>query len=151
MGQPCSSRSDCSCTHRADDTTCRVEQVDDCVVVTVGGPVDTAVLPALLDALNVAAFFAPRIVIDLTRVTSLDPAALDNLTPALGSAGDSKEWLSVIGPAGVVHAALQGCESGRDFSVHDHVDDAEVAFEHAAEAGGWHRHTDVPRTPRSAG
>jgi anti-anti-sigma factor len=119
---------DGSCSGRADDARYHVARVEDCVVVTADGQIDATSLPALLDAIDVAAASAPRIVIDLTRVTFLDPAGLDALNGALAWARDSDESVSVVGPAGVVHTALQGAAPDGIFSVHDHVDDAEVAL-----------------------
>jgi anti-anti-sigma factor len=127
MIQPAPTGPDCSCTDRADDAQYHVDQVDECVVVTAGGQIDAPSLPALVDAINVAATFAGRIVIDLTRVTFLDPAGLDALNGVMAWARDSDESVSLVGPAGVVQTALEGAPN-ETFSVHDHVDDAEVAL-----------------------
>ena len=128
MIQPYPTTPDGSCTGRADNAYYHVARVEDCVVVTAFGQIDATSLPALLDAIDVAATSADRIVIDLTRVTFLDTAGLDALSGALAWARDSDESVSLVGPAGVVHTALQGAAPDGIFSEHDHVDDAEVAL-----------------------
>ena len=128
MIQPIPTNPDCSCTGCADDAHYHVDQIDDCVVVTAGGRIDATSLPALLDAIDVAAAFTRQVVIDLTRVTFLDSAGLDALNGALAWARDSDESVSLVGPAGVVQTALRGAAPDGPLSVHDHVDEADVAL-----------------------
>lgn len=144
MIQPDPTSPDCSCTGPADDAHYHVDQIDDCVVVTADGQIDADSLPGLLDAIDVATAFTRRVVIDLTRVTFLDRAGFEALNDALAwvrgsdddsddcddsaDTADSAEWVSLVGPAGVVQTALQGAAPHETVSVHDHVDDAEVAL-----------------------
>jgi anti-anti-sigma regulatory factor len=139
MVEPYPVNVDCSRLDGTDDGKCHVAQIDDCVVVTVGGRIDADQLPAVLDAIDVAGVFARRIVIDLTRVTFLAPAALEAVNGALACACESDDWVSLIGPAGVVHRTLKGATSDGDFSVRDHMDDTEVALDRTA---------DMPRAGR---
>jgi anti-anti-sigma factor len=127
MIQPHPTSPDCSCTGRVDDAQYHVDQIEDCVVVTAGGRIDAASLPGLLEAIDVAAAFTQRIVVDLTRVTFLDGAGFEVLNGALTRARDSDQSVALVGPAGVVQTARQGAPKGT-FAVHDHVDDAEVAM-----------------------
>ena len=131
MIQPYPTGPDCSCTGLADDAHYHLDQIDDCVVVTAGGRIDATSLPDLVEAIDVAAAVGRRIVIDLTRVTFLDPSTLDALNGALARVRDADESVALVGPAGVVQTALQGTRGGT-FSVPDHVDDAGVALTHPA-------------------
>jgi anti-anti-sigma factor len=58
---------------------CEVDKVDGCAVVTAGGEFDLHTAPSLGHAGEVAAELSPRVVVDLTNVTFLDPSGLDAL------------------------------------------------------------------------
>ena len=121
-----------SCSGRTDEAHYHVDRIDDCAVVTAEGQVGSDSMPALLETIDLAAAGAPRVVIDLTRVTFLDPSGLDALNAALAWARDSDEWVSLVATGGVVQTALRGAAPDASWSMPDHVDDAEVALTHAA-------------------
>ena len=106
----------------------QLEEVDDCVVVTADGEIDVATADGLHDAVQVAAQFSHRIVVDLTRVTFLDSTGLGALMGAISRAREKDGTVSLVGPTGVVRTALEATSLDEAFTLHDHIDDLDVAM-----------------------
>lgn len=103
-----------------------VGQVEGCVVVTAGGEVDAQTAPALREALEVAAEFSTKIVLDLSHVTVLEPAALNVLADARVRIREHQGSVVLVAADEPVRATLR--EAG--------VPEALIVVERVAEALG---------------
>ena len=79
---------------------CGWSAVGDCAVVRVAGTVDEVAAPAFATELtHVITTKLPRLVVDLRRVTALEPAGVDVLTEAGKLAVEHGGWLRTSGTA----------------------------------------------------
>ena len=105
-----------------------VEDHSGCVVVTAAGEVDVRTSPGLRDALQVAAKFAHRIIVDLTQVTLLDSTGLAVLVGARAHVRDREGVIALAGLPSVVSAVLEVTKLNEVFPVYDSLPDAIAAL-----------------------
>jgi anti-sigma B factor antagonist len=113
---------------QADKASYSVDQLGECVVVTVAGEVDGQTAPALYDALDVAAQFSGKVVLDLGQVTVLDSAGLDVLAAAREQIRDSSGSVVLVVADGQVRAILQRAGLPEVFLVVERVAEAVAAL-----------------------
>jgi anti-sigma B factor antagonist len=112
----------------ADKARYSVDQLGECVVVTAAGEVDGQTAPALYDALEVAAQFSGKVVLDLGQVTVLDAPGLDVLASAREQLRDRKGSVVLVVADGQVRAILQRAGLPEAFLVVERIAEAVAAL-----------------------
>jgi anti-anti-sigma factor len=108
----------------------RIDQVDGCAVVTAGGDFTLDGYGALADTLTFADGMANRVVIDLTELASIAPAALDLLVGQLRHLRDEHAVTTcLVGPDDQVRQSLDTTDLDRVCALHPTVDSAVSALQ----------------------
>lgn len=105
-----------------------VDHVGECAVVTAGGRIDQQTAPALHDALQVAAQFSAKVVLDLGQVTTLDSAGLDVLGQTREHIRDHQGSVVLVAADGPVRTTLQRAGLPEAFVVVERVAEAIAAL-----------------------
>ena len=98
-----------------------VDQVEDCALVAAGGQIDDETAPALHDALQVAAEFSAKVILDLSQVTMLDSAGLDVLAQAREQIRQHQGSVVLVTANGSVRTTLQHAGLPEAFLVGERV------------------------------
>lgn len=105
-----------------------VDELGECVLVTAVGQIDQQTAPALTDALEVAAEFSHKVVLDLSQVTELDDAGLDILAAAREQVRIRHGSVVLVAADGQVRATLQRAGLPEAFLVVQRVAEAVAAL-----------------------
>jgi anti-anti-sigma factor len=108
----------------------RIDQVDGCAVVTAGGGFTLDGYAELADTLTLADSIANPVVLDLSELTSMAPAALDLLVGQLRHLRDERFIMTcLVGPDDQVRLSLDTTDLDRVCALHPSVDDAVAALQ----------------------
>ena len=113
---------------QADNAWYSVDQVEDCTVVSAGGQIDQETAPALHDALQVAAEFSTKVILDLSEVTMLDSAGLDVLAQAREQIRRHQGSVVLVSANEEVRTSLQRAGLPQAFLVVERVAEAIAAL-----------------------
>ncbi|HEY9377156.1 MAG TPA: STAS domain-containing protein [Jiangellaceae bacterium] len=116
----------------------KYQRLGECLIVRVAGDVDSQGARVLRDALvGTVSAGDPRLIVDLTRVASMDQAGLPALLAAQQEAETSGGSLRLVGVAPVIRAVLATADQANALMVHDDMSDAlEATMEAATHAAG---------------
>jgi anti-anti-sigma factor len=108
----------------ADGQGCRIDQVDNCAVITPSGTIDVDGYARLHDALAVAAAMSTRVVLVLTEVESMHPPAFGNLVEHLHRLRDDNARICLVGPPSRLRGSPDAAALGQVFTCRHSVDEA---------------------------
>jgi anti-anti-sigma factor len=114
---------------KSDQGWCSVNTVDGCAVVTAGGRFDVQDHGKFHDTLTVAGAFSKRIVVDVTAVRSMEPAAFGMLIGRLLRSRKDSMTLCLVGPPAGVHQRVDTTLLAKYFDSYPSVDDAVAALQ----------------------
>lgn len=106
----------------------KVDQLDGCAVVHVGGEIDTHTVHAFHEAMTEASKLASHVVIDLSQVTFVDSSGLGALIVARNSAREGRGSVSLVSPPPVVRRLLGSTRLHDVFVIYESLAEA---VEHA--------------------
>jgi anti-anti-sigma regulatory factor len=112
----------------SDGHGCRIDQVDNCAVITPTGALDVDGYARVHDALTVAAAMSTRVVLVFTEVESLPPPAVGQLVDHLHRLRDDNARICLVGSPSGLRGSPDAGVLGQVFACRHSVDEALAAL-----------------------